>query len=72
MKYEPLNAKQVWLIIALAVAAWIPATIIITMENSGALHLSDRQMATVGAVNLILMNVILIGAYRKWISKIKG
>jgi hypothetical protein len=71
MKYQPLNKKQVLLILGLAVVAWIPGTLIITLDTFGRLHLTDRQLQAAGAVNLIFMNVLVIGLYRQWISKIK-
>ena len=72
MRYEAPNFKQVCLIIALAIVVWIPGTAIIFMEVSGVLHFSDRQMAALGAVNMVLGVGTLIVAYRRWISKIKG
>jgi hypothetical protein len=71
MKYEPLNAKQVWLLIALLVVSWIPGSLIITLDTFGFLHLTDRQLQAALAVNLIFGNVLVIGVARKWISKIK-
>jgi hypothetical protein len=71
MKYQPLNGKQILLIVILGVVAWIPGVLIIILDTFGKLHLTDRQLQAVGAVNLIFMNVFLIGVYRKWISKIK-
>jgi hypothetical protein len=70
MKYQPLNKKQVLLILGLAVASWIPGALIITLDTFGGLHLTDRQLQIAGAINLIFMNVLMIGAYRKWISRI--
>jgi hypothetical protein len=71
MKYQPLNGKQILLIVILGIVAWIPGVLIITLGTFGRLHLTDRQLQGVGIVNLIFMNVLLIGAHRKWISKIK-
>lgn len=72
MAYQPINTKQVWRIIALAVIVWIPGAAIILMKSSGALHFSDRRMAVIGAVNMIIGVGALVVAYRKWISKIKS
>ena len=69
MRYEPLNFKQVWLIIALGVVVYIPMTMIIIFEGS---HFSGRQMAAIGTINMIVGVGTLIVAYRRWISKIKG
>jgi hypothetical protein len=71
MKYEPLNRKQVLLILALLVVAWIPGALIITLDTFGRLHLTDRELQDIGAVNLIFANVLIIGVYRQWISRIK-
>jgi hypothetical protein len=71
MKYPPMNRKQGLLIVMLGVVAWIPGALIITLDTFGRLHLTDRQLQIAGAINLIFMNVLLIGAYRKWISRIK-
>ncbi len=71
MKYQPLNGKQVLLIVILGVVAWIPGALIITFDTFGRLHLTDRQLQDVGVVNLIFMNVLVIGVARKWISRIK-
>jgi hypothetical protein len=71
MKYQPLNGKQVLLIVILLVVAWIPGFLIITLDTFGKLHLTDRQLQTVGAANLVFMGVLVIGVARKWISKVK-
>ena len=71
MKYQPMNRKQGLLIVLLGVVAWIPGALIITLDTFGRLHLGDRQLQAAMAVNLIFMNVLVIGVYRKWISKIR-
>ncbi len=71
MKYQPMNRRQGLLIVLLGIVAWVPGALIITLDTFGRLHLSDRELQAAGAVNLIFMNVLVIGAYRKWISKIK-
>ena len=59
------------LILALLVVAWIPGALIITLDTFGRLHLTDRELQDIGAVNLIFANVLIIGVYRQWISRIK-
>lgn len=71
MKYQPLNGNQILLIVILGVVAWIPGVLIITLDTFGRLHLTNRQLQAAGALNLIFMNVLIMGVYRKWISKIK-
>jgi hypothetical protein len=71
MKYQSLNGKQVLLIVILGIVAWIPGIVIISLSTLGIWHLTDRQLQDAGAVNLIFMNVLVIGVARKWISKIK-
>jgi len=71
MKYQPLNGKQVLLILILLVVSWTPGFLIITLDTFGRLHLTDRQLQAAMAVNLIFGNVLVIGVARKWISRIK-
>lgn len=63
-KTIPPTPKQAIAIILLAAVLWVPAVCLIVFDSQG---LSPRQMAVIGAVNLVIMVSILILAYRKWI-----
>ena len=71
MENEPLNWKQVLLILALLVIVWTPFTVFAILAEHEGWQFSDRQFASAGMVNLILGVGLLIFISRKWISKIK-
>ena len=60
--------KQAAAIIAVAVILWIPMTGFIIFYSQ---DFSDRQVAAIGAVNLVVGVSVLILAYRRWIRYLK-
>lgn len=63
-----MTTKQAAWLLAIAALLWTPMTLFIIYFSSG---FSPRQMALVGAVNLLVGVPILILLYRNWISKIR-
>jgi hypothetical protein len=72
MDREPLNRKQVVLILALLVTLQAPMVIILWGTGFGRWSFSDRQLQVIGTVSIIVGVPTLTFVSRKWISKIKA
>ena len=68
MQQNPLSVKQKLLIIATAVALWLPMILFFALYSD---RLSERQNAAVAAVNLLFGVGLLILITKKWIIKMK-
>jgi len=62
-----MNRKQAALLLVLGIVLWIPMTIFLFRFADG---YSDRQLAIIGAINLLACSGILIFSYRRGISKL--
>jgi hypothetical protein len=68
MSAEPMNAKQAALIIAVAVILWVPMLSFILFFSDS---YSPRQIAAIGAVNMLIGVPLLIVIYRRWIRTVR-
>jgi hypothetical protein len=62
------NPKQAAAIIFVAAVLWVPMICFIIFYSQG---FSPRQIAAIGAVNLLIGVSLLIVVYRKWIRNLK-
>jgi hypothetical protein len=68
VQFEPLTPRQKIAIIAVAAILWLPMILFFIFYSD---KLSERQNASVAAVNLIFGVTALIVISRKWIMKVK-
>jgi hypothetical protein len=68
MSYPTPTLKQTAVILALAAALWVPMTLFIIFESE---KFNPRQMAGLGALNMIIGVTILVWSFRTWIQKIR-
>jgi hypothetical protein len=65
---QPVNAKQTAAILLLAVILWVPMMTFIFLFSQ---NFSPRQVAAIGAINLLVSVSILILVYRRWIRQLR-
>jgi hypothetical protein len=65
--FPPVTAKQAMWIIAVAAALWVPIIAVIIFFGA---RFTQRQIAAIGLINMLVCVPILILLYRNWISKI--
>jgi hypothetical protein len=68
MKREPLKPKQKLLVVVTAFCVTIPGSIVIFRYSS---EFSPRQMAVIGALNMLIGVPLLALISEKWIRKMK-